>query len=289
MRTDTPSPLIDGSTVLVTGASAGIGRALAEQIASRAAEVVLVARRVDRLTALAEQMCAGHSALRAHCVGCDLGDDDDFDALVGRLGVDLPAPDVLVANAGVGDAALFDTADWARLARVISVNVTATTRLLLAVLPHMVDRGRGGLLVIGSGAGLSLMPGGATYTASKHYVHGLTQTLRAELAGTGVTVTEVCPGPVATEFDTAAGIPQATSGPGRWLRISAQQCAADALAGFNRGQALVFPGRTYRALMRLQALTPLALQRAAAAGTAKRLRRTPPTPDASPAGTASGP
>jgi short-subunit dehydrogenase len=196
---------------------------------------------------------------------------------------------VVVANAGVGDAALFDAADWTRLARVISVNVTGTTRLLLAVLPRMVDRGRGGLLVVGSGAGLSLMPGGAAYTASKHYIHGLTQTLRAELAGTGVTVTEVCPGPVATEFDTAAGIPEATSGPGRWLRISAQQCAADALAGFDRGQALVFPGRTYRMLMRLQALTPLTLQRAAAARTAKHLRRPPPTPDPSRAGTASGP
>jgi uncharacterized protein len=288
MRTTTSSPLLAGATVLVTGASAGIGRALAEQIASRAAELVLVARRVDRLTALSKQLRAGNGALRVHCVACDLGDDDDVDALVGRLGVDLPAPDVLVANAGVGDAALFDTADWARLARVISVNVTATTRLLLAVLPHMVERGRGGLLVIGSGAGLSLMAGGATYTASKHYVHGLTQTLRADLAGTGVTVTEVCPGPVATEFDTAAGIPDATSGPGKWLRISARQCAADALAGFDRGQALVFPGRTYRTLMRLQAMTPLAMQRGAAARTAKRLRRAPAIPDSSLAGTASG-
>jgi short-subunit dehydrogenase len=168
---------------------------------------------------------------------------------------------VLVANAGVGDADLFDTADWTRLERIISVNVTATTRLLHGVLPHMVDRGRGGLLVIGSGAGLSLMAGSATYTASKHYLHGLTQTLRAELAGTGVTVTEVCPGPVATEFDVAAGIPPAESGPGRWLRISAERCASDALAGFDRGQALVFPGRAYRMLMRLQAMTPLALQR----------------------------
>jgi short-subunit dehydrogenase len=280
---------LDGSTVLVTGASAGIGRALAERIAPRAADLVLVARRVDRLTALSEQMSAGHGSLRVQAVGCDLGDDDDVAALVGRFGADLPAPDVLVANAGVGDAALFDSADWNHLARIISVNVTATTRLLHAVLPRMVDRGRGGLLVIGSGAGLSLMPGGATYTASKHYLHGLTQTLRAELAGTGVTVTEVCPGPVATEFDTVAGIAEATSGPGRWLRISAQQCAAEALAGFERGQALVFPGRTYRTLMRLQAMTPLGLQRAAAARTAKHLRRTPPIPDRSHAGTASGP
>ena len=123
-RSDRASPLLEGSTVLITGASAGIGRALAEQIASRAAELVLVARRVDRLDALAEQIRAAHSTVRAHSVGCDLGDDDDVEALVGRLGADLPAPDVLVANAGVGDAALFDSADWSHLARVVSVNVT---------------------------------------------------------------------------------------------------------------------------------------------------------------------
>jgi short-subunit dehydrogenase len=283
--------LLDGSTVLITGASAGIGRALAEQVASRAGELLLVARRVDRLTALAEQIRSRPGAPRVHSVGCDVGNDDDIDALLGRLGVDLPAPDVLIANAGVGDADLFDAADWTRLERIISVNVTATTRLLHGVLPHMVDRGRGGLLVIGSGAGLSLMAGSATYTASKHYLHGLTQTLRAELAGTGVTVTEVCPGPVATEFDIAAGIPPAESGPGRWLRISAERCASDALAGFDRGRALVFPGRTYRMLMRLQAMTPLALQRGAAARTARQLRRTlpPPVPGPKGAGTASVP
>lgn len=266
-----PSP-VDGAAMLVTGASAGIGRVLAEQLAPRAAALVLVARRVDRLSALAEQLHTAHPDLVVHAVGCDLADPTAVEALVARFGEDLPDPDVLVANAGVGDTGLLDRADWPRLARVVALNVTATTRLVHAVLPGMVERGRGGLLVIGSGAGLALMPGAATYTASKHYVHGLVQTLRGELTGTGVVVSEVCPGPVATEFDAAAGIPDAVTGPGRWLRISAEQCAAEALAGFDRGQAVILPGRTYRTLMRLQALVPLAAQRAVAARGARRLR-----------------
>lgn len=271
-----PRSIMNGSAVLVTGASAGIGRALAAQIAPHAAELILVARRVERLDTVADQLRAEHAALQVYVVACDLTSESEVDTLVARLGADLPALDVLVANAGSGDSALFDTADWTRLTRLLAVNVIATTRLLHAVVPHMVDRGRGGVLVIGSGAGLALMPGGATYTASKHYLHGLTQTLRADLAGTGVTVTEVCPGPVATEFDTAAGLPTAASGPERWLKISAEQCAADALVGFDRGDALVFPGRVYGALMRLQPLVPRGLQRAVAARTGRRLRRTRP-------------
>jgi short-subunit dehydrogenase len=140
------------------------------------------------------------------------------------------------------------------------------------VLPHMLERRRGGLLVIGSGAGLALMPNAAAYTASKHYLHGLTQSLRAELDGTGVTVTEVCPGPVNTDFDTAAGIPQTTGGPGRWLRITAEQCAAEALAGFERGQPLIFPGRAYRTLGRVAPLAPLRAQRFAVTRATRRSR-----------------
>lgn len=203
----------------------------------------LVARRIDRLTTLADQLRARHNGLRVFVVGCDLTAESEVDALLARLGADLPALDVFVANAGAGagDDALFDTADWGRLARLVAVNVIATTRLLHALVPRMVVRGRGGLLVIGSGAGLAVMPGGATYTASKHYVHGLTQTLRADLSGTGVTVTEVCPGPVDTEFDAAAGISKAAAGPARWLQITAEQRAADALAGFERGDPISFP------------------------------------------------
>lgn len=265
-------PPFDGSTILVTGASAGIGRALARALAPRAGHLLLVARRVDRLERDAADLAAEHPGLHVHVVGCDLADDDDVSSLIARLGRDLPNIDVLVANAGVGQSGLFESADPTALDRVMAVNVLATTRLLRAVVPGMTARGSGGVLIIGSGAGLSLMPAAAAYTASKHYVHGLAQSVRAELRGTGVVVTEACPGPVATEFDAVAGIPPTGSGPGAWFRLSAETCAQEAVRGLEAGKALVFPGRAYKAAMMAQKLFPLSAQRYAAARAAGRLR-----------------
>jgi NAD(P)-dependent dehydrogenase (short-subunit alcohol dehydrogenase family) len=115
------------------------------------------------------------------------------------------AGNVLVNNAGLGDAALFDRSDWARTRQILRTNIFAVTQLALAVVSGMVERGRGGVLNIGSGAGLTVMPNAAAYVASKHFVAGFSEALRADLAGTGVTVTQVCPGPVDSEFDQAAG------------------------------------------------------------------------------------
>ena len=256
-------------TVLVTGASAGIGRAVAGQLAPTTGRMVLVARRRDALDRLAVELRARHASLVVDVVTCDLADHDDVDRLIGRLGLDLPMIDVLVANAGLGHEGLFETAAPSAVRRLIDVNVMATTLLVRAVVPGMVERKRGAVLVIGSGAGLTLMPRQATYTATKHYLHALAQSLRAELAGTGVTVTEVCPGPVATEFDAVAGIAPAVSGPGRALRVSAETCAAAALAGLRRGVAVVFPGARYRALMATQAVVPLAVHRLVVARAAR--------------------
>jgi short-subunit dehydrogenase len=91
------------------------------------------------------------------------------------------------------------------------------------------------------------MPAAAAYSASKHFIDGFSEALRADLAGTGVVVTQVCPGPVDSEFDQTAGSAGGmTGGPPQFLRISAAQCAREALAGFDRGAARVFPGRGYR-------------------------------------------
>ncbi len=250
----TSSRVPSHANVLVTGASAGIGRALAVRLAPTAGRLVLVARRREALESLASELRARHPALTVDVVTCDLAEQQEVDALVARLGADLPAIDLLVANAGVGHDGLFERTDPAALRRIISVNVTATTELLRAVVPGMTKRRSGAVLVIGSGAGLTLMPLQAGYTASKHYVHALTQSLRAEVASAGVTVTEVCPGPVATEFDAVAGKPPATSGFGKALRMSADACAAAALAGLHRGAAVVYPGRVYRVLMAMQSV-----------------------------------
>jgi uncharacterized protein len=180
---------------------------------------------------------------------------------------------VLVNNAGVGDVALFDRSDWTRTRRILRTNIVALTQLTAALVPGMVRRGRGGVLNIGSGAGLTVLPSAAAYVGSKHFVAGFSEALRADLAGTGVTVTQVCPGPVDSEFDQIAGSPGGMAGvPPRLFRISSSQCAREALAGFERGAAVVFPGRPYRMLMKLLPLFPLPLRRKQAATIAARLR-----------------
>ena len=181
--------------------------------------------------------------------------------------------DVLVNNAGVGDSALFDQADRGPTRQVLATNVVAVTRLTAGLVPGMVTRGRGGVLNVGSGAGLTVAPASVAYTASKHFVDGLSEALRADLAGTGVVVTQVCPGPVDSAFDQAAGsVGGMAGGPPQFLRISAAQCAREGLAGFDHGLSLVFAGRPYRMLMRLLPLVPRRLQRQRAAQGVARLR-----------------
>ncbi len=257
-------------TVLVTGASSGIGEALAERLAARAAHLVLVARRTDRLEALAQRLRARRQTLEITVISCELADPDAVDRLVGQL-ADTPI-DVLVNNAGVGQLGLFERADPAALRAMIGVNVTGLTALTRALVPPMVRRRRGGVLNISSGFGLTWSPGAAAYAATKHYVTAFTEALRAELQGTGVVVTQVCPGPVATEFQDRAGGAALGDVPA-FIELSAAQCADESLAGFEAGRALVVPGRLMRVMLFLAAFVPRPLQRWATSLMAKALRR----------------
>lgn len=216
----------------------------------------------------------GTRASRWWCSGFDLSDEADVERVLGEVQERVGPVDVLVNNAGVGDEALFDRAEWDRTRRVLHTNVFAVAQLTQLLVPSMVQRGRGGVLNIGSGAGLSVMPAGAAYCASKHFIDGFSEALRADLAGTGVVVSQVCPGPVQSEFDQVAGAAGGIAGgPPNFLKISAARCAKDALSGFDRGAALVFPGRAYRILMAMLPLLPRRLQRGRAANAAARLRR----------------
>jgi hypothetical protein len=266
-------PPIDGGTVLITGASAGIGRELAMLLAPRAKALILLARRVARLEELRTSLLARHPELQVLTLPVDLSDENNVDRVLTEAGEQAGAVDVLVNNAGVGDQALADQSDWTRVRNVLHTNVLAVAQLTTALVPAMVERGRGGVLNLGSGAGLTVMPAAAAYSASKHFMDGFSEALRADLAGTGVVVTQVCPGPVDSEFDriarSAGGM---TGGPPQFLRISAAQCAREALAGFDRGVPLVFPGRAYRIMMRALPLLPRELSRRQAARTATRIR-----------------
>ena len=274
---------IDGGAVLVTGASAGIGRELAVQVAPRARVLILLARRAARLDELRTSLLARHPRLQVLALPVDLSDEKDVDRVLAEAGEQAGAVDVLVNNAGVGLEALADQADWARVRTVLATNVLAVAQLTTALVPAMVERGRGGVLNMGSGAGLTVMPAAAAYSASKHFMDGFSEALRADLSGTGVVVTQVCPGPVDSEFDQIAGSAGGmTGGPPQFLRISAAQCAREALAGFDRGVPLVFPGRAYRIAMRALPLLPRELSRRQAARSATRIRSTAKGPASAP-------
>ena len=259
--------------VLITGASAGIGRELALEFGARAETLVLVARRLERLEMLRGDLLGRYPGLKVLVMAADLSEERETEALLERITEQAGSVDVLVNNAGVGDAVLFDRSDWKRTRQVLRTNVTAVAQLTAALLPGMVERGRGGVLNIGSGAGLTILPNAAAYVGSKHFINGFSEALRADLSETGVSVTQVCPGPVDSEFDQVAGSAGGMPGtPPRFFRVSAEQCAREAVAGFERGDALVFPGRAYRFAMRVLPLIPMWLRRRQAASTAARLR-----------------
>ncbi len=234
------SPIDDG-VVLVTGASSGIGAELARQLAPRARVLVLVARRLQRLDALSAELTARRAALRVDVRPCDLSDRDALRALVDAVLAEHGRVDVLVNNAGFGDIGFVEDAAPDRLAGMIDVNVVAPTLLTRLLLPPMLTAGRGGVLNVSSGFGLTWMPLFASYAGTKHYVSAWSDGLRAELSGTGVVVTQVCPGPVRTEFEAVAGNDTGQQVPAI-VELDPDVVAAAAIRAFDAGRAEVVPG-----------------------------------------------
>jgi uncharacterized protein len=188
---------------LVTGASAGIGAELARVFASKGHRLALVARRADRLAALAAEIAAagGKSAIM---IPCDLEQADAGDRIAAALVAEGVEVEYVVNNAGFG---LFGPAvelDRVEQLGIIAVNIRAVTDLSLRFAEHLI-RHKGGILNVASIAGFLPGPGMAVYYASKAYVLSLTEALRAELGPRGVRVTALCPGPVPTEFQARAG------------------------------------------------------------------------------------
>jgi len=179
----------DGRVAVVTGASSGIGAATAARLAADGFTVVLAARRLDRLTELAER-------IGGRAVELDVTDQASVDALAASL----DRVDVLVNNAGGAfDAAPVAEADLDSWTRAFEVNVLGTVRVTKALLPALRASGAGDVVLMGSTAGLTSYEGGASYTAAKHGVHTLAQTLRLELVAEPVRIVEIAPGMVRTD------------------------------------------------------------------------------------------
>jgi uncharacterized protein len=244
---------IDGSVALVTGASSGIGADLARQLAPRVKTLILVARRRERLEALADEIA--RDGLTVTIEACDLTDRGAVDGMVDRVQLEHGMVDVLINNAGFGDIGMFDLSDWDKTERMIELNVRALAYLTHRVVGPMVEKGRGGILMISSGFGLTFLPGFAAYVGTKQFVTGFTESLRLELKPCGVVVTQVCPGPVTTEFDDNLGNFTGQEVPG-FVAIDPARCARDALRGFERGKALVIPGVLMRMAMAMTSRVP---------------------------------
>jgi short-subunit dehydrogenase len=227
-------------TALVTGASSGIGEQFARQLSARGHDVVLVARRADRLERLAEELRGA-----AQVVPCDLATAAaDLKPRVDELGLDV---DLLVNNAGFGTYGRFVELDPRREAEEVRLNCEAVVTLTHAFLPPMLERGRGGLINVASSAGMQPLPYEAVYSASKAFALNFTEALWEELRGTPIRVLAVNPGPVPTEWQAVAGHDDGPAVPGE---ISAQQCVAEALDAYDRGRRSVIPGRRIRWFMR---------------------------------------
>ena len=227
-----------GAVAVVTGASSGIGTALATALARRGHPLLLVARREDRLRELADRLTAAHG-VAAEVRVCDLTDRADRAA----LGAELAARRVglLCANAGFATCGPLADADPDRERTEVELNVVATHELVLAVLPGMLARRSGALLLTGSTAGLQPVPTVATYAASKAFINTFAESLHVELRGTGVGCTLLAPGPTRTEFTGVAAVTHIEKH--RWMAwADPDRVAADAVAGLERGARVVVPG-----------------------------------------------
>ena len=175
---------------LVTGASSGFGEAIAERLAARGMKLILLARRADRLQALAQRL-----NVPCHIIAVDVRDQAALRAAIATIPAEFAAIDVLVNNAGLAlGLEPAHKADWNDWQQMIDTNCTALALLSRLILPGMVERGRGHVLMMGSIAGSYAYPGGNAYGASKAFVDQFARNLRADLLGTGVRVTNIEPG-----------------------------------------------------------------------------------------------
>lgn len=252
---------LDGCTALITGASSGFGAEFARQLAPRAKAIVLAARRRDRMEALAMELA--RPDLAVYCIAVDLADEVDVAGFFRELAALPVEVDVLINNAGLGDHGLFEKSEWSRVEAMIDVNVTALTRVTHELLPSLIARGRGAILNVSSIASLLPLPQMAIYAATKAYVTSFSEALRAELRGTGVSVTALCPGPVDTEFAALAereGSTGAQLAP-EYFKVPASKVVSDGLRALEEDRARIIPGWMVFLTMTMTTLVPFFIVR----------------------------
>ena len=244
------------SHALVTGASSGIGESIAHKLGKAGVGMVLVARRKDRLDAMAAKYP------NVEVLAADLTTDAGLGAVLERLrDVTRPQIDLVVNNAGFGTSGQFISADAERLSREISLNINALTRISHEAVRQMLPRGRGYLLNVSSIASFQPGPDLAVYSATKAFVTSLTEALHEELRGSGIRVTALCPGLTHTEFQSISNTTGLESKFPEFAWMSADDVARDGLRAVADGKAICVPGVVNKSLVSTSKLTPRALTR----------------------------
>ena len=257
-------------TVLITGASGGIGLELARIFAREGRDLALVARSAERLSALAAELEAAHG-ISVLPLAVDLALEDAPDWIARSLGERKIEVEILVNNAGFGDFGDFAGADWDKLDAMIAVNCRALARLTKLFLGPMLERGRGKILNLASTAAFLPGPLMAVYYASKAFVLSFSEALSRELKGSGVTVTALCPGPTRTGFRDAAALQD--SGLFTNLKVAAaEDVAAFGFRALMRGKAVAVHGGLNKAMIFGLRFMPRSLVR----GVVLRIQRSRP-------------
>lgn len=256
-------------TAMVTGASSGIGETMAVQLARAGSDLVLVARREERLEALAADLRARHGC-GVEVIAADLGAGADLARVELRLGDESRPVDLLVNNAGFGTRGPFASLPVDEEEQELRVNVLAPVRLTRAALPGMLGRGRGGIVNVSSIAGLQPIPYWATYSATKAYLTSFSLSVHEEVKSGGVTVLALMPGFTRTEFQLRENLGALQGIPGA-LWMSAEDVCSAALTAVARGRATCVPGIRYRLIATATRLTPWAISRRVGRAGAARL------------------
>ena len=241
------------ATALVTGATAGIGKAFARRLAAEGNDLVLVARDAVRLAEVGTDL-RGRHGVAVEALPADLGDRSLLERVADRLRDAGRPVEILVNNAGFGATGPFLSRDVAEEERMLDVMVRAVLVLSRAAAPGMIARGRGAIVTVSSVAGFQ--PGG-TYSAAKAWATAFTAGLAGELAGTGVTATALCPGFVRTEFHQRAAM-DVSHLPG-WAWLDADRLVADCLADVRRGRVISVPSLRYKVAVAILRHIPLRL------------------------------
>ncbi len=244
---------------LITGASSGIGEEFARQLAASGFDLILVARRKDRLDALAEDLSEKHS-VTCDVLAVDLAEKEGIEAVESNIA--FQPIEILVNNAGFGGRGMYADTPADYIERMVKVHCIATARLSRLALPAMISRNRGSIINVASIAGLAPSPGSTTYHATKAFMIALSEALHLEVSRSGVYIQALCPGLTHTEFHAVIGADKRIY-PKSWWMVSSDVVSASLAEiykrdsrGAPRGRVILVPGKRYKRLATLIGFLP---------------------------------